>query len=137
MKPGFLYLDNRTYVSYNASIMKQVALIGMLAVVSFAVALVAFIASQLSMAEVALLAGMMCGIGLAVPLGVTAGAAIAARRRRERISPALPVIYVAQPPASTVAGSQLPQVRLPQPGLSVSADRPLNIIGQTGFDSEH
>ncbi len=104
--------------------MKQVTLIVMLAMVGFAAALVAFIASRLTAEEVALLAGVMCGIGVAVPLGVAAGAAIAARRRHDRISLALPVIYVAQPPAPAVVGLPLPQASLTQPTVTVTADSP-------------
>lgn len=55
--------------------MKQIALIVMLSAVGFAVVLAVFIADRLTAEEVALLAGVVCGIGVAVPLGVMAGAA--------------------------------------------------------------
>ena len=47
--------------------MKQIALIVTLSVVGFVAALVALIASRLTTDEVALLAGVVCGVGVAVP----------------------------------------------------------------------
>ena len=136
MKPGFLYLDTRTYVPYNEVIMKQAALIVLLSMVGFAVALVVIIADRLSAEEVALLAGVVCGVGVAVPLGVMAGAAVAGRRRRDQPAASLPVIYVSQPPQPTVVGSSLAQTRLPRLQSAAPVARPLNIIGQSGFDAD-
>jgi hypothetical protein len=115
--------------------MKQVSLIVMLTVVGFAVTLVAFIASRLRAEEVALLAGVMCGIGVAVPVGVVVGGLVAARRR-DQPAASLPVIYVTRPPQPTVVGSQPIGARLPQPRSAAPAARPLNIIGQNGFDAD-
>jgi hypothetical protein len=116
--------------------MKQASLIVILSVVGFAVALVVFIAGRLSAEEVALLAGVVCGVGVAVPLGVMAGAAVAARRRRDQPAASLPVIYVSQPPQPTVVGSSPTRARLPQLQPAAPAARPLNIIGQNGFDAD-
>ncbi len=112
--------------------MKQIALIVTLSVVGFVAALVALIASRLTTDEVALLAGVVCGVGVAVPLGVLGGAAMAGRRR-DRSAAALPVIYVTQPPKPTVLGAQSGAANLPQPR---SAARALNIIGQSAFDAD-
>ena len=114
--------------------MKQTWLIIVLSAVGFAVALVVFIASRLSAEEVALLAGVVCGIGVAVPVGVVVGGVVAGRRRRDQPATSLPVIYVTQPPQPTVVGSQPISARLPQPRSAAPAARPLNIIGQNGFD---
>jgi hypothetical protein len=114
--------------------MKQASLIVMLSVVGFAMALVIFIAGRLSAEEVALLAGVVCGAGLAVPLGVMAGAAIAARRRRDQPAASLPVIYVNQPPQPMIVGSPSVRSRWLPPRSAAPAVRPLTIIGQTDFD---
>jgi hypothetical protein len=116
--------------------MKQTWLIVMLSAVGFAVALVVFIADRLSAEEVALLAGVVCGVGVAVPLGVIVGAAVAAWRRRDLSMTPLPVIYVTQPPQPTVVGLPPAGARLPLPRSSPSAARHLNIIGQNGFDAD-
>lgn len=110
--------------------MKQIALIVTLSVAGFAAAFVALIASRLTTEEVALLAGVVCGVGVAVPLGVLGGVAMAGRRR-DRSAAALPVIYVTQPPKPTVLGSQSGTANLPAPR---PVARPLNIIGQSAFD---
>ncbi|HZY40798.1 MAG TPA: hypothetical protein VFF59_02260 [Anaerolineae bacterium] len=115
--------------------MKQATLIAMLAMIGFALALVVFIASHLSEEEIALLAGAACGIGLAVPLGVAIGAACSARRRSDRAGGLPPVIYVAQPMRPAVVGA-LAALPTPQPRLTAPTARPLNIIGQSGFDAE-
>ncbi len=114
--------------------MKQALLIVTLSVVGFAAALVVFIANRLNAEEVALLAGVVCGIGVAVPVGVVVGGLVAGRRRRDQPAASLPVIYVTRPPQPTVVGSQPISARLPQPRSAAPAARPLNIIGQTGFD---
>jgi hypothetical protein len=116
--------------------MKQASLIVLLSVVGFAVALMMFIANRLSAEEVALLAGVVCGIGVAVPLGVMVGAAVASRRQRDQPAAALPVIYVTQPPQPTVVGQQPARPMLPQLQPAAPAARPLNIIGQNGFDAD-
>lgn len=113
--------------------MKQVSLIIMLTVVGFAVALVVYLAGRLSAEEVALLGGVVCGIGVAVPLGVLVGAVVAAGRRRNEPAASLPVIYVTRPPHPTVVGSPPTSAQLPLPR---AAARPLNIIGQNSFDAE-
>lgn len=110
--------------------MKQIALIVTLSVVGFAAAFAALIASRLTTEEVALLAGVVCGVGVAVPVGVLGGAVVAGRRR-DRSAAVLPVIYVTQPPRPTVLGSQPGAANLPQPR---PVARPLNIIGQSAFD---
>ena len=114
--------------------MKQIALIVMLSIVGFAVALVVFIADRLTTEEVALLAGVVCGIGVAVPVGVMAGAALAGRRQRDQSAAVLPAIYITQPPQPTVVGLPPGSARLPQSQLTSPAARALNIIGQNAFD---
>jgi len=114
--------------------MKQIALIVTLSMVGFAVALIGFIANRLSAEEVAVLAGVVCGVGVAVPVGVTVGAALAKRQRRDRPTATLPAIYVTQLPQPTVVGSQPSGARLPPPQATLPAARVLNIIGQNAFD---
>lgn len=116
--------------------MKQIALIIMLSVVGFTVALGVLIASRLSAETVALLAGVVCGVGVAVPVGVMAGTMLAERRRRDHPAASLPVIYVTQPPEPTMVGSRPIGARLPQPQAALPAARALNIIGQNAFDAE-
>jgi hypothetical protein len=116
--------------------MKQIAMIIMLSVVGFAVALVVLIASRLSAEAVALLAGVVCGVGVAVPVGVVAGTALAGQRRRDHPAASLPVIYVTQPLQPTVVGSQPIGARLPQPQSASPAAGSLNIIGQNAFDAD-
>ncbi len=118
--------------------MKQTALIIMLSVVGFAVALAVFIANRLAAEEVALLAGVVCGISAAIPLGLLAGAAMGLRRGRDQsAATALPVIYVSQPPQPNVVGvpRTLDSV-VPTSRLTTPAARPLNIIGQNEFDPD-
>ncbi|MBI5566299.1 MAG: hypothetical protein HY870_15480 [Chloroflexi bacterium] len=116
--------------------MKQITLIVVLSVVGFAAALAAFIAGRLNAEEVALLSGVVCGIGVAVPFGVMAGTVLAGRRRRDLPATSLPVIYVTQPPQPTVVGSQPIGARLPPPQPAAPAARALNIIGQNAFDAD-
>ncbi len=116
--------------------MKQIALIVMLSVVGFAAVLAVFIADRLNAEEVALLAGVVIGVGVAVPLGVLAGAVLAGRRRRDQPTAALPAIYITQPPQPMVVGSPPSGTRLPQPQPASPADRVLNIIGQNAFDAD-
>lgn len=114
--------------------MKQIALIVMLSAVGFAVVLAVFIADRLTAEEVALLAGVVCGIGVAVPLGVMAGAALAGRRRHEQSAAVLPALYITQPPQPTIVGLPPVNASLSQP--TSPAPRVLNIIGQNAFDAD-
>ena len=114
--------------------MKQIALIVMLSVVGFAVVLAVFIADRLTAEEVALLAGVVCGIGVAVPLGMMAGATLADRRRRDQSAAVLPAIYIPQPPQPMVVGSPPSSASLSQP--KSPAPRVLNIIGQNALDAD-
>lgn len=114
--------------------MKQIALIVLLSSVGFAAALIGFIANRLSAEEVAVLAGVVCGVGVAVPVGVMVGAALAKRQRRDRSTATLPALYVTQLPQPTVMGSQPDGASRPQFQSTLPAARTLNIIGQNAFD---
>jgi hypothetical protein len=113
--------------------MKHASLVVSLAIIGFAITFAVLLGSRLDDQEVALLAGIACGVGVAVPLGIALGMYVVAPRHHERDTPAAPsIIYLPQPPASSQPGSApyLPPVRV------TSAPRSFNIIGNSGLDDE-
>ena len=81
--------------------MKQASAIVTLSVVGFAIALAAFISSRLSEQAVALLAGTICGMMLALPIGAAIGWFAKGHQRPDRALEASSptVIVTPQPPS--------------------------------------
>lgn len=107
--------------------MKNAATIVSLALILFAIALAVMIGSRLSEQEIALLAGMACGVGIAIPLGVAIGVFAAGQRRRDREASPPPIVYLQpQPPP-----------RVPSlPNTYALPPRSFNVIGDCGFEEE-
>jgi hypothetical protein len=113
--------------------MKQATFITGLSCVGFAVGLAAFIGSRLSEQAIALMAGALFGLIVALPIGILIGWAVKGSRSIERSSaPAQPMVILTQPqlPAASpyittaghsgwqqsypVAGQMLPAASAPQ-----------------------
>jgi hypothetical protein len=77
--------------------MKQATLIAALSCVGFSVGLAAFIGSRLSEQAVALLAGALFGLIVALPIGGLVGWAIKSSRSIERAPSAQPMVIMTQP----------------------------------------
>ncbi len=90
--------------------MKQAALITGLSCVGFSVGLAAFIGSRLSDQAIALMAGALFGMIVALPIGTLIGWAVRGSRSSERTSaPPQPMVIMTQPqlpaPSPYVASS--------------------------------
>ena len=78
--------------------MKQATLITGLSCIGFAVALAAFIGSRLSEQAIALMAGALFGMIVALPIGALIGWAVKSSRSIERTSaPSQPMVIMTQP----------------------------------------
>ena len=78
--------------------MKQATLITGLSCVGFAIGLAAFIGSRLSEQAIALMAGALFGMIVALPIGALIGWAIKGSRSSERASaPSQPMVIMTQP----------------------------------------
>ena len=78
--------------------MKQATLITGLSCIGFAVALAAFIGSRLSEQAIALMAGALFGMIVALPIGALIGWAVRSSRSSERSSaPSQPMVIMTQP----------------------------------------
>jgi hypothetical protein len=78
--------------------MKQAALITGLSCIGFAVGLAAFIGSRLSDQAIALMAGALFGMIVALPIGALIGWAVKSSRSSERTSaPSQPMVIMTQP----------------------------------------
>jgi len=111
------------------------AAIGALALVGFAATLAVMIVNRLSDQQVAVLTGVVCGAGLALPLGLALGAYAAASRptrRPEQSSP--PIIYLTPPPAPVAPAA--PPRSIERPAYPAPARRSFNVIGESDFDEE-
>jgi hypothetical protein len=109
--------------------MKNASTIVFLALVGFVITLAVIIGSRLSDQQVALLAGLACGAGVAIPLGIVIGAFDAAQRQHGREAPP-PIIYVT-PPATSASNVPLLAARSTPP-----PSRSFNVIGDSGFDEQ-
>ena len=109
------------------TIMKNAATIVSLAMVVFAAALAVMIGSRLTEQQIALLIGMACGVGVAIPLSVAIGMLIAGPRYRHRDAPP-PIVYLAQSPLT-------PKAPLWPNAYSIPP-RSFNVIGDNGMDDE-
>jgi hypothetical protein len=107
--------------------MKNAATIVSLALILFAIALAVMIGSRLSEQEIALLAGMACGVGIAIPLGAAIGVFAAGQRRRDRDAAPPPIIYMQPQPPSSVPSL---------PNTYALPPRSFNVIGDSGFEEE-
>ena len=106
----------------------------MLALLAIGVAVA--IGSRLSDQAVTALAGAVCGIGLAGPIGLALGAYLGAARsraahqsRQAQAPPQVIVIPPATPPSHAPAYGQLPGALMP-------IQRSFTIIGEEGADDE-
>jgi len=106
--------------------MKNAATIVSLALILFAIALAVMIGSRLSEQEIALLAGMACGVGIAIPLGAAIGVFAAGQRRHDRDAAPPPIIYMQPQPPS------VPSL----PNTYALPPRSFNVIGDSGFEEE-
>jgi hypothetical protein len=77
--------------------MKHATLIAALSCVSFSVGLAAFIGSRLSEQAIALMAGALFGLIVALPIGGLIGWAIKGSRSSERAPSAQPMVIMTQP----------------------------------------
>ena len=77
--------------------MKQATVIIALSCIAFAVGLAAFIGSRLSEQAIALMAGALFGLIVALPIGGQVGWAIKGSRSIERAPSAPPMVIMAQP----------------------------------------
>ena len=77
--------------------MKQAALIAGLSCVGFSVGLAAFIGSRLSEQAIALMAGALFGMIVALPIGGLVGWAVKGSRSIERAPSAQPMVIMTQP----------------------------------------
>jgi hypothetical protein len=118
--------------------MKHVVLVVMLAIVGFAVAFAMSIAGRLSQEQVAMLVGLVCGAGVAAPLGIAIGWVMSHRQRERQATSPPSIIYMATPPASaaqlTVPAAKWPP-SLEPPALTVPR-RSFNVIGNNDFEEE-
>lgn len=120
--------------------MKQATLIILLAVVGFAVAFAMFVVGRLNQEQVALLAGVACGVGVAVPLGIAIGLVVNRRRREREVNAPSHIIYVTPPAAPPPPQSSLMSTGWStsiEPPASVAAPRrSFNVIGNSDFEEE-
>jgi hypothetical protein len=106
-----------------------------LAITGFTVTLAVMIVNRLSDQQVAVLAGAVCGAGLALPLGLALGAyAAASRRTRQPAQPSPPIIYMTPPPAPATPAPPPRSIELTD--YPAPARRSFNVIGDSGFDEE-
>lgn len=77
--------------------MKQATLIAGLSCIGFSVGLAAFIGSRLSEQAIALMAGALFGMIVALPIGGLVGWAVKASRSIERAPSAQPMVIMTQP----------------------------------------
>jgi hypothetical protein len=114
--------------------MKQASAIVTLSFVGFAIALAAFIGSRLSEQAIALLAGTICGMVLALPIGAAIGWFAKSHRPSERAdSPPMMIVTPTQPYAA-VSTNQTWRGAYPiGPTVPQLAPRKYNTIGGEEF----
>lgn len=115
-----------------------------LALIGFAVTLAVMIANRLSDQQVALLTGVICGAGLALPLGIAIGAVVASGRHPLRsaltsppVSPPAspPIIYMTPPsPAPYTPAAPLRAIEMIE--RSEPPRRSFKVIGDGDFDDD-
>ena len=123
--------------------MKNATSILMLSFVGFAVVLAGFIGSRLNEQAVALLAGTICGIGIALPLGMVIGWYVGKRRAAEHATlSAQPTVIMTQPqvqPARGYAGASpngaWNSLYASQP-VPLLAPRQFTIVGEETFNHD-
>lgn len=115
--------------------MKRASIFLGLAVAGFSIALGLHIASRLSAEETALLTGLLCGVGVAGPLGAALGAAIMAQRRRAAPDTTAPHPVWPPPVSAPPATLPLPRTASHQTPTPTGS-RLVNIIGENGLDEE-
>ncbi len=118
--------------------MKWAPWIAALTLVGLAITMVIAFVNRLSDREVALIVGAVCGAGVATPLGLALGMALATQRmhdREVRLPPAPPpVIYVTpQPPASQTTRPSYPAGLVNSPALP---RRSYNVIGGDAVEDD-
>lgn len=106
--------------------MNRFLMIISLAFIGFVIVLGISIGSRLDQTTVTLLMGSICGIGVALPIGIVFGLFIGDRRRHELPSPPQPIVILQPPPP--------PPAPMTAPLLQASYSpappaRPFNIIG--------
>ena len=96
------------------------------AFISFMIVLGVSIGSRLDQTTVTLLMGSICGIGVALPIGIGFGLFIGDRRRHEVPSPPQPIVIM-QPPPPPPAPITAPLLQSAYPPAPPA--RSFNIIG--------
>lgn len=112
--------------------MRRLGIVAGFALLGFAITLFGYIAARLGEEEIALLAGTLCGAGVAIPLGIIVGAALMGRRSRSAGPP--PGVIVMAPPPTMPPGVMAQPVSPPPP--IGTATPPVNIIGQSDLGDE-
>jgi len=112
--------------------MNKLLMIISIAFVGFVIVLGASIGSRLDQPTVTLLIGLTCGIGVALPIGITAGFYFSDRRRREPSAPPQPIVIM-QPPQPPPATTSAPLLQSPY--LTATSARSFNIIGDSNDDA--
>lgn len=107
--------------------MNKVGLIVGLAFIGFVIVLAVSIGSRLNEQTVTMLMGLMCGAGVALPIGLAVGLFLGDRRRHDREAPTPPIVIMPQPQQSP--SSSVPLIQAPY--LSPSP-RSFSIIGDDG-----
>jgi len=111
--------------------MRRILIIAGIALIGFAITLGVYIAGRLGEEEVALMAGALCGAGVAIPLGAGLGAALVLRRSRP--SPPPPSWIVLSPPGPAPTARRAQPIA---PPLIRSAGQGVNIIGDNDLGEE-
>lgn len=110
--------------------MNKIAMIVGIAFIGFVIVLGVSIGSRLDQPTVTLLMGSLCGIGVALPIGMIVGIYIGDRRRHAPQSP-LPPIVIMQPPPPPVANN-VPMIQSP---YVTPQPRSFNIIGDSNDEA--
>jgi hypothetical protein len=111
---------------------RWVAVIVVLVLLGFVIALAVTLVDRLSEQQVALIVGLACGAALALPVGAVLGAYLWSTRRAPRSDAAAPPIIYVTPPPVQPAGPFRP-IGLADPS---PPRRSFNVIGDSGFEDE-